>query len=292
MRADAVHETVAESGAQVASIPLSLGALDLVRFVDYRHAFPRHAHEQFTIGVFEKHNGRLGFRGSKWAAADDTILAVPPDEVHSAEPTPGFGWTYRAIYPSPALVAQALGARSRREATVFFPQPVIHDPALAMQLSTIIRLFEGGAVDMRSETMLLCALNDLVQHHGSAPPRPSRSLPPTARAVETAREYLRTHFSQPVRLGNLAAICDTSPFHLVRSFTRIVGMPPHAYQTQVRANRARDMLVQGESPAGVALRCGFCDQSHLTRTFKKLFGVTPGAYTSACVSAGNGVPRR
>jgi AraC-like DNA-binding protein len=76
-------------------------------------------------------------------------------------------------------------------------------------------------------------------------------------------------------------VCDTSPFHLVRCFTDVVGMPPHAYLTQVRANRARALLLSGEGLSGVAYRCGFCDQSHLTRTFKRLFGVTPGSYVAA-----------
>jgi AraC-like DNA-binding protein len=67
----------------------------------------------------------------------------------------------------------------------------------------------------------------------------------------------------------------------VRSFTDVVGMPPHAYLTQIRANRARALLLAGETLSGAAYRCGFCDQSHLTRTFKRLFGVTPGSYVAA-----------
>jgi AraC-like DNA-binding protein len=66
----------------------------------------------------------------------------------------------------------------------------------------------------------------------------------------------------------------------VRSVTDVIGLPPHAYLTQIRANRARAMLLRGVTPAAAAYRCGFCDQSHLTRIFKRLFGVTPGAYVA------------
>ena len=58
-------------------------------------------------------------------------------------------------------------------------------------------------------------------------------------------------------------------------------MPPHAYLTQVRANRARELLVRGEPLSAVAYTCGFSDQSHLTRIFKKIFGITPGAYVGS-----------
>ena len=96
-------------GAYVSRARLSIGSLDLVRFVDYRHAFPRHAHEEFTVGVFERRNGRLGYRGCHWDAIDGSVLAVPPDTVHTAEPARNAGWTYRAMYPSRALVAKAIG---------------------------------------------------------------------------------------------------------------------------------------------------------------------------------------
>jgi AraC-like DNA-binding protein len=55
-------------------------------------------------------------------------------------------------------------------------------------------------------------------------------------------------------------------------------MPPHAWLTQLRANRARGLLLAGEAPTSVAYRCGFSDQSHLTRTFRSMFGMTPAAY--------------
>ena len=101
-----------------------------------------------------------------------------------------------------------------------------------------------------------------------------------------AREYLHANYASPVKLASVAAVCDTSPFHLVRCFTATVGMPPHAYLTQLRAHRARELLGGGAPLSGVAFRCGFCDQSHLTRTFKRLFGVTPGAYVAASRTGG------
>ncbi|CAA9481240.1 MAG: Transcriptional regulator, AraC family [uncultured Rubrobacteraceae bacterium] len=55
-------------------------------------------------------------------------------------------------------------------------------------------------------------------------------------------------------------------------------MPPHAYQTQARLDRARSLLLRGWPPARVARETGFADQSHLTRRFKRLVGVTPGRY--------------
>ena len=76
-------------------------------------------------------------------------------------------------------------------------------------------------------------------------------------------------------------MCGLSPFHLIRSFSDSVGMTPHSYLMQVRATRARDLLLAGIPISTSAFECGFSDQSHLTRTFKRIFGVTPGAYVHA-----------
>jgi AraC-like DNA-binding protein len=75
-----------------------------------------------------------------------------------------------------------------------------------------------------------------------------------------------------------------SPFQLIRAFHAVFGVPPHAYLMQVRLRAARTMLVRGESITTAAFTCGFVDQSHLTRVFKRYYGMTPGVFTRAFIS--------
>jgi hypothetical protein len=65
---------------------------------------------------------------------------------------------------------------------------------------------------------------------------------------------------------------------LLRSFRAEVGMPPYAWLAQHRVARARVLLEQGHRPADAATLTGFADQAHLTRWFRRVVGVTPGAY--------------
>jgi AraC-like DNA-binding protein len=69
-----------------------------------------------------------------------------------------------------------------------------------------------------------------------------------------------------------------SPFALLRAFRGETGLPPHAYLNQLRVRLARRLLDRGVAPAEVAAEVGFADQAHLTRHFKRVMGVPPGAY--------------
>ena len=77
---------------------------------------------------------------------------------------------------------------------------------------------------------------------------------------------------------------------MMRAFTREYGMPPHAYTNQLRLSEARRLIAAGHRLSDAAASAGFYDQSHLTRMFKRAYGVTPGVYASldetsaACVT--------
>jgi transcriptional regulator GlxA family with amidase domain len=108
----------------------------------------------------------------------------------------------------------------------------------------------------------------------SSPPAP---LTP---AVARARSELQTRWAESVPLRELAAVAGLSKCHLVHLFHREVGLPPHAYQIQLRLVRARTLAATGMPLAEVAARTGFADQSHLTRHFKRVTGLPPGQYAA------------
>ena len=82
-------------------------------------------------------------------------------------------------------------------------------------------------------------------------------------------------------LAHLAAAAGLSRFELVRRFGAQTGLTPHAFQTNVRIAQARRLLAAGAAPAAVAAACGFADQAHLTRAFRRAVGVTPARYARA-----------
>jgi AraC-like DNA-binding protein len=137
--------------------------------------------------------------------------------------------------------------------------------------------FERPASGLERQASLLGLLTLLVERFAegrAAPPRPGAER----RAVARAREYLFEHYAENVSLDELARVANLSPFHFSRVFAGELGMPPHAFQIQLRVERAKALLRDGWPIPQVASHTGFADQSHLTRHFKRLAVVTPGQY--------------
>jgi AraC family transcriptional regulator len=111
---------------------------------------------------------------------------------------------------------------------------------------------------------------------------PTKAGPPTDGVLPRGRlravlEYIHEHLEAEVSLEHLAAVAHMSPYHFARLFKNSTGLPPHQYVIARRVERAKELLRERDRPplAEVATEVGFADQSHFTRHFKRLVGVTP-----------------
>lgn len=86
------------------------------------------------------------------------------------------------------------------------------------------------------------------------------------------------HFAESLSLEDLSRVALLSPFYLQRLFLKNTGVSPHEYLIESRIERARGLLLEGRSIASVAADTGFVDQSHFTRSFKRVVGIAPGRY--------------
>jgi transcriptional regulator GlxA family with amidase domain len=100
-------------------------------------------------------------------------------------------------------------------------------------------------------------------------------------SLQRVVEHVQHHLSDPLPLPQLAELAGLSQWRLMSVFRQHLGVPPHRYINQQRVGRAKALLHQGMSAVAVAGACGFYDQSHLSRHFKNLCGMTPGQYTQS-----------
>ena len=255
-----------------------LGDLEVLHATYRRHAFEWHAHEGYATGIIDLGAGSFWYRGANRAVPAGSMTALDAGEAHTGRVVSGEGWSYRILYPSKALLEniaeEAFGSRG----SVRFPEPVFHDRPLAASMDLLHRSLDEPASALERESLLLSTYASLLARHAQQHRTPERPASGEPRAVSRAREYLEECFAEDVSLGKLAEVVGLSRYHLIRTFRENVGLPPHAYLTQVRLRRARKLLAAGEPIAAVAQGVGFADQSHLTRRFKGAFGITPGQF--------------
>jgi AraC family transcriptional regulator len=97
-----------------------------------------------------------------------------------------------------------------------------------------------------------------------------------------AKELLDAHIAGGITLNVLARACELSNRHFTRAFRQSTGMAAHQWLQNRRIEKAKQLLEESSaSLSSIALDCGFADQSHLTRTFSRVVGSTPGTWRRA-----------
>jgi AraC family transcriptional regulator len=92
-------------------------------------------------------------------------------------------------------------------------------------------------------------------------------------------ELLNSRLEGRDSIAAIAGIIGYSPSHFFRMFRRSFGITPHTYLMRQRLAVAQHLLTGSDlCIADIALKAGFCDQAHLSRTFRKSTGTTPRAF--------------
>ncbi len=102
--------------------------------------------------------------------------------------------------------------------------------------------------------------------------------------LERVRNILEQRFAEPYKLSEIAAEAGVHPVHLAREFRKHYGTSVGEYLRRVRIEYAcRELMDSNVAVTNIALAAGFADQSHFSRTFKRLCGTTPGRYRASVV---------
>jgi AraC-like DNA-binding protein len=112
--------------------------------------------------------------------------------------------------------------------------------------------------------------------------------------VRRLKAFVEEHLSQPIRVADLSGAVGLSATHFSRAFGRSFGEPPHVYLIQRRLDRARHLMLTSDiSLSDAAAACGFSDQAHFCRLFRRHTGRTPAAWRRDALRAnGSSVARR
>lgn len=217
------------------------------------------------------------------------VAVVPagvPLAVESADGTPQPVESL-VVALSPDLVAEVLEAAGQRRAAELVPAVGSRSPTVS-QLATLLAAGMPDGTDLGRlalESLGTALAVAVVRDHSTARtadhrPAPAAGLAP--RQLDRVLRMVEDGLATPLSVPDLAATAHVSEFHFSRLFRAATGLSPHQYVLQRRLARARELLLATDLPvAAVAARCGFADQSHLTRHVRRQFGRTPTALRAA-----------
>ncbi|MCO6188561.1 AraC family transcriptional regulator [Rhizobium sp. L1K21] len=248
-------------------------------WADTRHAFGRHTHDQFGIGVISRGaQTSMSGRGHVEAEAGN-VITVNPGEVHDGLPVDDAGRAWRMLYFDVGVLQGFFdGLTEGATNGLELAHPVMRDPATAAEFLSLFRAMTGasnGDSELEANESLCLLLSRLIEH------RSITERPAVPRSIARARERIDDDPSAPLKLEDLARISGISQFQLVRGFARLFGLTPHAYLVQQRLFRVRQLINDGVGLAEAATAAGFADQSHMTRLFVRAYGLSPGRYAAA-----------
>ncbi len=236
---------------------------------------PRHVHEEVQIGAYEGGLRRFRIGGRDFDAGVGGVVAIPSGEPHASATLAGGSSTFHVMYIGAARMSDAAGdIGCAIELAPFTGASPLYWRVLALAYA-----FAHGT-PLEQEALLLDVMLGLIRR--ASRPLRARGEP---YAIELAKQYLHEHYADPVTLDELAHQVGLNKHYLVRAFRKAMGVPPHAYQMQLRVARAKPLLVAGQSVSAVAAALSFADQSHFVRMFQRYVGIAPGRYQKQLVAA-------
>jgi AraC-like DNA-binding protein len=243
-------------------------------------ALPVHTHEHYQWCLSVDFPGCYQYRGTRHAVPARAVSVIHPYEPHAAIDPHSRDRRCSFVLaniPVPVMQDVVTELGGHRGLTPFFGEVVSLDAGVRSGFLALQRTSVADSDRLAFDTALLSLIRRTLPAMASTTIDPARGGR-ERRAVLAARDYLHDHTAGAVPLAVLGDVAGLSQRQLFRAFRQATGLSPHRYQLQLRVDRAKARIADGEPLAQVAAATGFVDQSHLSRQFHRYVGFPPGHY--------------
>ncbi|MFI6877622.1 AraC family transcriptional regulator [Streptomyces sp. NPDC050400] len=240
-----------------------------------RHAYPMHVHDTWTLLIVDEGAVRYDLERHEHGTPLGTVSLLPPQVPHNGSAATPHGFRKRVLY-----LESGTGLLDDSLIGPAVDTPDLADPLLRDRIGRLHAALAHPGDELEASARLALVGERLRERLRPRVGERGRAGPDRRVAAEL-RELLDARVTVGVGLAEAAALVHAHPAHLVRSFSAAYGIAPHQYLMARRVDRARRLLLAGGPVGEVAATCGFFDQSHLTRHFKRVVGVPPGRYARA-----------
>lgn len=204
------------------------------------------------------------------------IAIIPADISHRCNWNTSVQFMVLAI--EPALLKQVGIDWVNSDRIELIPRFMTVQDALIQGIFSTLKaeLETGGGGTLLVDSLKTALAIHLLRNYCTTVPKSSYGDGLSSAKISLVTDYINAHLHEELKLTEVAAIAQISPYHFLRLFKQSMGVTPHQYILQSRIDKAKYLLKSSDlSIADIALRVGFCDQSHLTRCFKRILGLTP-----------------
>lgn len=258
--------------SQVQHLSTLYEGVHLIEAHYHRHAFKRHYHFDYHVGIITQGAQRFFHRGAQHLAGPGDIIIMPPDDIHDGQPEQQ-DYQVKVFSINPRWLSE-LADKDTVAAGIRFTQHHVHDSAVRGQLTQLHYLLQQqNGFRLAMDCLPLDCFSELVQRYSKVSLNESHAL--GYRMMMTVRDYLHVHLADKVTLEELAALCSLTPLKFLRQFKKATGMTPYAYFSCLRLETALQQLRRGKRSTDVAHDVGFYDQAHFVRAFKNMYSVAP-----------------
>jgi AraC family transcriptional regulator len=149
-------------------------------------------------------------------------------------------------------------------------------------IEELVRGDRAGGIPLIADLVTSAIVSRLVainhdREKARGPAKPLRRL--SGGHLRKVREFVEANLASEIKLHALAGLCGVGVAHFIRLFKSSTGSSPYQYVLGLRVGRAKVLLGDYSlTLADVAQSCGFANQQHLQSTFRRMTGITPGAY--------------
>ncbi len=243
-----------------------------------KQSFKPHSHEEYVIGVIEAGTHSVWCKGDMYKVAASTVVTMNPGDVHYGGAGDETGWKQRMIYVSRDDVARFVSdiIDTDKMRVPEFCRTFHDNPALASNFIRLHDVLHSSPLALSRDVALDALLRQVV---GTLSPSSIEAKPrPDSGRIGDAVDYLHARVEKDVTLDELCDVSGLRRRQTIEAFKRKTGLPPHAYHLLQKVNAVKGMLRNGVSATQAAAEAGFADQSHMTRHFVGIVGITPAAY--------------
>lgn len=238
-------------------------------------AFSPHRHDTYAIGITVSGVQAFHYRGERRLCLPGQCHVLHPDETHDGGAATADGFGYRIVYVDPSLIQQSLGGRP----LPFVADPVVDSSVFENALPAALWRLEDP-IDDAAQVDLTTAVADMLI---TAAARTGAAKGGSLRlaALQAVRDLITARPAVPLSLETLESVSGLDRWALARQFRAAFGTSPSSFRTMRQLDQVRCLLRDGHPLASAAFDAGFADQSHMSRMFKRTYGLTPAKWAAS-----------